>query len=383
MPGWAHGIQDGGRSLPILSPGRRVDFRFFAGDFMRNIFKLYSFSIVFLTVIIYGLFFSFDDDGELLKISGFTMGTSYEVQFLVKSKKVIKEKIDTKVSGLLQKLDREVFSTYSPVSELSRLNQFPINTPFDSSEYLSNALILARDISELSNGAFDITIGPLVNLWGFGPDFRGNRIELPSNSQIEKEMLNIGIENLSISGNSSTVIKTKDITLDLSGIAKGYAVDEVAKLLSGLNINNYFVEIGGEIKLKGLKPGGQEWLPALEAPVYNDFQVYAVLSSLGETISLAGSGDYRNYYEVDGVHYSHAIDPRTGRPVAHNLAAAFVIDESAARADALATAFMALGPLESQEIIRENDIKALLISRLENDELQSFVSDGFSRYLSH
>lgn len=349
---------------------------------MGNIFKRYSFSIVLVIVIIYGFFFSFEDDGELLKISGFTMGTSYEIQFVVKSEKMIKEKIDTKVSGLLQELDREVFSTYSPVSELSRLNQFPINAPFDSSEYLANALILARDISELSNGAFDITIGPVVNLWGFGPDFRGNRIGLPSKTQIEKEMLNIGIENLSINGNRSTVIKTKNITLDLNGIAKGYAVDEVAKLLSELNIDNYFVEIGGEIKLKGLKPGRLEWLPALEAPVYNDSQVYAVLSSLGEAISLAGSGDYRNYYEVDGVRYSHAIDPRTGRPIAHNLTAAFVIDESAARADALATAFMVLGPLESQEIIRENDIKALLISRLENDELQSFVSDGFSRYLS-
>jgi thiamine biosynthesis lipoprotein len=194
-------------------------------------------------------------------------------------------------------------------------------------------------------------------------------------------MLKVGLDNLVIDEGASQVTKTADITLDLSGVAKGYAVDQVANLLSDLKVESYFIEVGGEIKIKGLKPDNQEWIPAIEAPVYGSSQLYALLRSLGETISLAGSGDYRNYYERGGVRYSHEIDPRTGKPITHNLAAVFVIDESAARADALATAFMVLGPREAQELILQEEIKALLIFRIENSQFQSFISDGFSRYL--
>lgn len=348
---------------------------------MKNLLKQYSFLIALCFVLTYAAFLLFQDRVELIRVSGYTMGTSYDVQFVSKANNSIKEQVELEISELLKELDREIFSTYSSTSELSRLNRFPDKAPFVVSDHLLNVLMLSEDIFKLSSGAFDITVGPLVNIWGFGPGSRDAHSEIPSPERIEQAMTNVGQEYLSVNKNNSEVIKAKDISLDLSGIAKGYAVDEVASLLSSLRIDNFFVEIGGEIKVKGVKPGDLSWVPAIEAPVAGDSQVYKVLSSLGETISIAGSGDYRNYYEVNGVRYSHEIDPRTGRPITHNLAAAFVLEESAAKADALATAFMVMGPSESKRVIQESDIKALLILRADGDEFRSFTSNGFDRYL--
>jgi thiamine biosynthesis lipoprotein len=310
------------------------------------------------------------------------MGTSYEVQFISLEAAVSDAFIENEIEKLLEELDRGIFTTYSVDSELSHVNQFPLYLPVPVSKHLLSVLDLSKEISELSGGAFDITVAPLVNLWGFGPEAHNIFSELPSELAINEAMLKVGLDNLVIDEGASQVTKTADITLDLSGVAKGYAVDQVANLLSDLKVESYFIEVGGEIKIKGLKPDNQEWIPAIEAPVYGSSQLYALLRSLGETISLAGSGDYRNYYERGGVRYSHEIDPRTGKPITHNLAAVFVIDESAARADALATAFMVLGPREAQELILQEEIKALLIFRIENSQFQSFISDGFSRYLA-
>ena len=136
-----------------------------------------------------------------------------------------------------------------------------------------------------------------------------------------------------------------------------------------------------EIKLKGFKPGNEEWLPAIEAHAAGANEIYEVLSSRGEAFSLAGSGDYRNYFEIDGARYSHEIDPRTGRPVTHDLAAAFVITESAAEADALATAFMILGLEESKSVTDQHSISAFLISRVNENHFEHFVTSTFAQYV--
>ena len=338
-------------------------------------------SIVLLLPVFAG-FTLFADESQLVSVSGFTMGTSYEVQYVSSGLVQSDAFVEKEIARLLKELDRKTFTTYSPNSELSILNQAPINLPLSVSEHLLAVLKLSKEIFELSDGAFDITVAPLVNLWGFGPDQYNSFYDLPTEIELEEVLLKVGLMNLFIDDNSLQVTKASDIKFDLSGVAKGYAVDQVARLLSEFGVESYFVEVGGEIKIKGLKPSGQDWTPAIEAPVYDSPQLFAVLRSLGETISLAGSGDYRNYYEREGVRYSHEIDPRSGRPITHNLAAAFVIDESAARADALATAFMVLGPLRSQKLILREKIKALLIYRSQDNEFQTFVSDGFSRYMS-
>ena len=134
------------------------------------------------------------------------------------------------------------------------------------------------------------------------------------------------------------IIKKKAIQIDLSAVAKGYSVDEVALLLDSLGLESYFIEVGGEIKMKGLKLNDEEWITAIETPSNESASIYQLLANRGKLFSIAGSGDYRNYFEVDGIRYSHEIDPRSGNPISHRLAAAFVITESAAEADALATA---------------------------------------------
>ena len=171
------------------------------------------------------------------------------------------------------------------------------------------------------------------------------------------------------------------MTVDLSAIAKGYAVDKLAEYLDGLGAESYFLEIGGELKIKGVKRNGDSWVPAIEAPVDGVSRVYEIFYSRGETIAVAGSGDYRNYFEQDGVRYSHEIDPRTGRPVTHQLAATYVIDESAARADALATAYMIMGLDEARSLALRNNQAAYFIVK-EGDGFADHVTPTFLRYLS-
>lgn len=348
---------------------------------MREIFRRHSFSITFGVVLAVLVFYEPDNQGDIARFSGFTMGTSYEIQVVAIPAATSLDELSGEITALLTRLDREIFSTYDEKSEVSQFNRHSINSPFSASAELIEVLIEAKAIALETGGVFDITIGPIVNLWGFGPGEIVQRSQIPSATEINTAMENIGIENLLIDSANSEISKSHPITIDVSGIAKGYAVDRVAAYLESNRITNYFVEVGGEIKASGQKPGNLDWVPAIEAPVDGPVRVYEVLSSRGETISLAGSGDYRNYFEVDGVRYSHEIDPRTGNPVSHNLAAAFVLDESATRADALATALMILGLQEGQALIERENLKALLIYRSENAELNHYASQGFAAYL--
>ena len=240
---------------------------------------------------------------------------------------------------------------------------------------------LSDEIRKLTLGAFDITVGPLVDLWGFGSKSDLPFGQLPTPEEIRDAKSRMGAENLVIDQAKLEIIKKKDIQIDLSAVAKGYSVDEVALLLDSLSLESYFIEVGGEIKMKGLKLNDEEWITAIETPSNGSASIYQLLANRGKLFSIAGSGDYRNYFEVDGVRYSHEIDPRSGNPISHRLAAAFVISESAAEADALATAFMVLGLEESRLIIENGNIPAFLISRKSNNQFESFVSSPFSSYL--
>ena len=331
-----------------------------------------------------GLFFAIGFSGEkkiLYSFSGFTMGTSYEIQFSAAPPSVDALVIEKQTAELLAHLDREVFSTYSPSSELTALNESPVDVLFNASSDLIEVLKLSEEIRQTTGGAFDITISPLVNLWGFGSQSDKLIDKIPSLADIIDAKSKMGAESILIYEDRSAILKTKNIQIDLSGIAKGYAVDKIAMLLDSFALDSYFIEVGGEIKLKGFKPGYEEWVPAIETPSEGRFEIYQLLSSRGEGFSLAGSGDYRNYFEVEGVRYSHEIDPRTGYPVSHDLAAAFVISKSAAEADALATAFMILGLEESKPIIQHAGIPVFLISRVGENRFENFVSSYFSPYL--
>ncbi|MBT73262.1 MAG: FAD:protein FMN transferase ApbE [Gammaproteobacteria bacterium] len=349
---------------------------------MNEILRRHSFSITFLIVLIGFFFLSGNDDDDIQQLSGFTMGTSYQFQLVDMPSDLTPEEISADVNELLMQLDTGIFSTFASSSELSRFNQHSANVPFIASTSLIEVLELAQEISIETRGAFDITVGPLVNLWGFGPVIWPVDADVPADAAIEAALNRVGFRHLQIDAARSLLVKTADITIDLSGIAKGYAVDRIAVYFDSLGVQNYFLEIGGELKMKGVKPGNESWVPAIEAPLDTAPQIYEIIYSRGETIAVAGSGDYRNYFEQDGMRYSHEIDPRTGRPVTHNLAAAYVIDQSAARADALATAYMILGVEEASEIAERNRQAAYFIYRDTNAEFGDSLSGDFRKYLS-
>jgi thiamine biosynthesis lipoprotein len=240
-------------------------------------------------------------------------------------------------------------------------------------------MLIAQEVSALSGGAFDITVGPLVNLWGFGPSVQVFD-SVPLQHQIDAAKGLVGFQHLRISPSNQEVRKAQDIYVDLSAIAKGYAVDQLAEYFDEAGVENYFLEIGGELKIKGTKPGKESWIPAIEAPLDTASQVYQIFYSRGDNFAVAGSGDYRNYFERDGVRYSHEIDPRSGRPVTHKLAAAYVIDESAARADALATTYMILG-LDDAVSLVEKQGQAVYFIYKDGENFKDYVSDEFSVYL--
>lgn len=342
------------------------------------ILRRHSLSIAFVVSIFAVLIVLSERDNEIQQLSGYTMGTTYKLQFVDPPANVTTTQIQQDISQLLNRLDRQVFSTYEEQSELSRFNRAPVGQPFRVSSELLEVVMLAQEISELTTGAFDVTVGPLVNLWGFGP--ATSRQQVPSQQQVQRARARIGMRYLLVNPEQSSMIRSADIYVDLSGIAKGYVVDQVAVYFDSIGINDYFLEIGGELKIKGLKPGDQFWVPAVERPVDTAPQVFQILNSQGEELALAGSGDYRNYFEIDGVRYSHELDPRTGMPVTHNLAAVYVIALETARADALATAFMVLGYEAGLELARNNDLAVFFIVRTGN-ELQSHHTEQFDRYI--
>ncbi|MDA0690056.1 MAG: FAD:protein FMN transferase [Proteobacteria bacterium] len=348
---------------------------------MIEILRQHTFSITFVVILFSYFLFEGANNDDLQVLNGFTMGTTYQVQLPELPSGRDREQLGTEINELLQRLDRGIFSTYAPDSELSRLNRHPVGTPFIASAEMIEVMAMAQQVSVLSDGAFDVTVGPLVNLWGFGPEISAFSENIPADDALQEALQNVGYRHVVVNASTSEIVRNRDVYVDLSAIAKGYAVDELAELLDELGADSYFLEIGGELKIKGLKPGGESWVPAIEAPVDTASRIYEIFYSRGETIGIAGSGDYRNYFEEEGVRYSHEIDPRTGRPITHHLAAAYVIDESAAMADALATAYMILGLDAALSLAQRRSQAAYLIYKTDNG-FDEVITDPFNKYLA-
>ncbi|MDH2293010.1 MULTISPECIES: FAD:protein FMN transferase [Cobetia] len=310
---------------------------------------------------------------ELHRFAGPIFGTGFHVT--VAADLDADEVASLKQASLeaLDKVDWQM-STYKDASELSKLNQAPLDTPITLSDGLAQVLAESQDIGKRSDGAFDITVGPAVNLWGFGPDERLDKA--PSDEQIARALEKVDHLALELDGN--TVIKRKPVYADLSGIAKGYGVDRVADVLEANGIENYLVEVGGEIRVKGEKPGHKPWRIAIEAPKSFERSVQRIIDP--GNAAVATSGDYRNYFEQDGVRYSHTIDPRTGRPIQHSLASVTVITPDCASADAWATALNVLGAEKAMTIADRENIAAYFIVKTDDGFKQSW-SPAFAPYL--
>lgn len=309
---------------------------------------------------------------RVVKISGPTMGTWYHISWVASDDD--SAELQQQVDERLAEINR-IMSTYDPESELSRINQsqhWPLNRTVSADLY--EVLQISQQIYRQSGGAFDITVGPLVNLWGFGPD--GNISQAPEQQQITQKLAQTGSDVLSLKQGQLSLAEPR--YLDLSAVAKGWAVDDIASLVEAHGYHNFLVEIGGEIKLGGSKPGGKPWHIAIERPQLA-MQAEPQLIIAPGNRAVATSGDYRNFFEDDGVRYSHTIDSHTGRPVRHNLASVTVIDASSARADAWATALTVAGPEKGMLLAEQQKLAVYMILR-EEDGFSERTSSQFKRW---
>ena len=302
---------------------------------------------------------------QVHELVGPTMGTSFRVLVAADLAEGELERLRTLVEERLGSVNRQM-STYDATSEISRFNRHASTEPFAASPELIEVLAMARGVSEGSGGAFDVTVGPLVEAWGFGPGGGIDGPNRPSPSQAEVERLRqaAGYDRIVIDGAAGTAAKTHpEIRVDLSGIAKGYATEAVVAVLAELGLTSFLVEVGGELAGVGTR-AGRPWRVGIERP--DDVPgVWGTVDLTDEGI--ATSGDYRDYYEADGVRYAHIIDPRTGRPIIVRGASVSVVHPSAAMADAWATALTVLGPEEGYEVAVREGLAAVFVYALDGD----------------
>lgn len=323
----------------------------------------FSTSFALVLLLLNSLLFTACDrqavDHRLTRLDGMTMGTGYLVKITDLPADIKPGELQTALDALLLEINRSM-STYDKDSELSRINQTRENKAITISPGLYTVLKEAVKISRLSGGAFDITVGPLVNLWGFGPELHEDAV--PASADIQRMLDRVGMDKIVLdeSPGSPTLRKLHpEVYLDLSAIAKGYGVDRLAEYLESLNIQNYMVDIGGEIRLKGVNPQEKPWHIAIEKPSPETRSAFKIITP--GNLAVATSGDYRNYFEQGGKRYSHTIDPRNGWPIDHTLASVTVLAGNCMHADAMATALMVLGPEQGYALAMKEKLPAMFI----------------------
>jgi thiamine biosynthesis lipoprotein len=334
--------------------------------------KKYTLFIILLSILLIAT--GAEAQAEHL-IEGRTMGTTYHI-------KVVSGAAE-RINGLKEKIDRRleainhVFSTYLNDSEISRFNAFrAAGEKFEVSADFIQVMKAGQKIYRLSEGAWDGTVHPLVDLWGFGPTQR--QPQKPPANQIKTLMKNIGFDRIRIVEPNFLVKNLATVTLDLNSIAKGFAVDRVSGLLAASGYQNYLVEIGGEIYAAGVRADGKNWRVGINRPqqdaAFNE--VYKAVSIANQ--AFATSGDYRNFFEIGGVRYSHVIDPRTGYPVSNSVVSVSIIADSCALADGLATAIMVMGPEQGLQLVNQlNSVECFIVVETPDGRLLDFYSPGF------
>jgi len=309
-------------------------------------------------------------------LQGQTMGTTYSVKLVDAPAALDSVRLQSVLDTELQAIN-QAMSTYIDDSDLSRFNQAASGAWIKVAPSLLTVLAEARHVHELSDGAFDPSIGPLVNLWGFGPDMQ---LDIPDKAAVQAAMAQMGFDELEQDLEKQALKKPHAMYLDFSAIAKGYAVDRLADLLQESGLANFLVEIGGELRASGVNAQHQPWHIAIEKPDPARRAVHAVLKASG--LGMATSGDYRNFYEKDGRRYSHTIDPRTGYPVSHSLVSVTVLAERCMTADALATAFMVMGTEAAYKLAEDEQIAAWFVEYHEG-ELVDRLTPKMQSYRLH
>lgn len=311
---------------------------------------------------------------QVLHITGQTMGTTYSIKWVddePEHQTIVQNQVEKRLALLNSHL-----SNYDKTSEVSEFNQKKVDIKYKASKDFFETLTIAQAVSKHTHGAFDVTIAPLINIWGFGPN--GKVSKQPSQQQIISAKQATGYHKIDLLPKKRLIKKNAPVTINLSAVAKGYGVDALAETLELLRIDSYFIEIGGEVFAKGSKPNGQSWKVGIEKPTHDSRQLQEIIAL--DNVALATSGDYRNYFEENGVRYSHTINPVTGRPIAHKLASVSVIKKTCAEADAYATALMVLGDQQGITFAKQHHIDALFIIKTP-DGFKEITSGRFASYV--
>lgn len=311
---------------------------------------------------------------EQYQLNGNTMGTYYVVKFYSQAavdKTALQQQIDTELE-----LVNDLMSTYRPESELMRFNRHSDSSVFPLSPQTYTVVSEALRIAQQTQGVLDVTVGPLVELWGFGAH---GRIEhAPDEALIDQTRAVVGYNKLTLSSQGLSKAESA-LAVDLSPIAKGFGVDQVAAILEQNGISDYLVEIGGEMRLKGSKPEQQPWKIAIEKPVNSERAVQRIL--VPGDVGVATSGDYRNYFEESGVRYSHLLDPRTGKPINNRTVSVTVLHPSCMTADGYATALNVMDSQEALAFANQHDIAVLLVVKTDEGYTE-LSSAAFEPYLT-
>lgn len=303
------------------------------------------------------------------------MGTKYNITFA--SNDIPVEDLKSALTKELVTIN-QLMSTYIPDSEINQFNALTTTECFRFSDRTWIVLVAAKDIYHQTDGAFDITVDPLIQRWGFDAAEYDDKV--PSETEIKTLQETVGTELLEFNFADQCISKTHpELTINLSAIAKGYAVDQLADIMEEFKIVNYLIEIGGETKGEGVNLHGYPWRIAVEKPSNSTAQQELLVIALDNT-SIATSGDYRNYFEVAGKRFSHTIDPTTGFPIDHNLTSVSVIHPSNMYADAYATAMSVMGSEASLKFADQYQLPVLVIQR-QNEELITLQNNLFEGFL--
>ena len=307
--------------------------------------------------------------GIYVKISGFTQGTTYHVTCELPDTFDLQWHIDS----ILQEFDGSL-SAYDSNSVISKVN---LNVDVILDDLFITVFNKSYEVFRASGGIFDITVMPLVNAWGFGPGAR----EKIDSARIDSLLEFVGMEKIKIE-NGKVIKSDPRVQLDVNAIAQGYSVDIVSLFLEGLGVKNYIIEIGGEIRAKGINPSGKTWRVGIDKPEFGNIIPGAELEAILElkNMALATSGNYRKYYEENGVKYTHSIDPKTGYPAKQSLLSATIVADDCITADAFATVCMVGGLEKSKEILSEHpELQAYLIYGNDTGIYQLFITPGMKK----
>ncbi len=310
----------------------------------------------------------------LFAFSGASMGTTYNVRIagatLSPEREVlVRQAVERSLDGVVARM-----STYDAASELSRFNAHASTAPFALSSDTLDVLEVAGRVSAETGGAFDVTVAPWVNAWGFGPS---KEQRVPAADALKAMKRGVGYRQIAVQRDRGTATKAQPIVAaDLSGVAKGYAVDAASRALEKLDIADYMVEAGGEVRTRGRNASNQPWQIAIERPDAMPQRAHFIVPLSGQ--SMATSGDYRIYFERDGRRYSHEIDPATGAPATHRLASVSVIADDCGYADAMATALFVLGPDRGYALADARQLAAYFVVRNPNGTLVERATPAFA-----